>query len=72
MKYYEGKQKLQKAVEDAGIIVRLNERKWGRMWECDELLGLVDTFSGTSGPTPPTDPTGERDLSADQLELNRR
>jgi Fic family protein len=31
-------------LEDAGIIVRLNERKWGRVWECDELLGLVDTF----------------------------
>jgi Fic family protein len=31
-------------LEDAGIIVRLNERKWGRVWECDELLGLVDSF----------------------------
>jgi Fic family protein len=31
-------------LEDAGIVVRLNERKWGRVWECDELLGLVDTF----------------------------
>jgi Fic family protein len=31
-------------LEDAGIIVRLNERKWGRVWECEELLGLVDTF----------------------------
>lgn len=31
-------------LEGAGIIVRLNERKWGRVWECDELLGLVDTF----------------------------
>jgi DNA-binding transcriptional ArsR family regulator len=31
-------------LEDAGIIVKLNERKWGRVWECDKLLGLVDTF----------------------------
>jgi Fic family protein len=34
-------------LEDAGIIVRLNERKWGRVWECDELLDLVDGFERT-------------------------
>jgi hypothetical protein len=22
----------------------VNERKWGRVWECDELLALVDGF----------------------------
>jgi len=29
---------------EAGILVPLNERKWGRTWECDELLELVDGF----------------------------
>ncbi|HEV2789701.1 MAG TPA: Fic family protein [Solirubrobacterales bacterium] len=29
---------------DAGILVPLNERKWGRAWECDDLLELVDRF----------------------------
>jgi len=29
-------------LEAAGIINKLNERKWGRVWECDELLTLVD------------------------------
>ena len=31
-------------LEGAGIINRLNERKWGRVWECDQLLSLVDSF----------------------------
>jgi len=31
-------------LEDAGILNRLNERKWGRVWECDQLLDLVDSF----------------------------
>jgi Fic family protein len=31
-------------LEDANIITRLNERKWGRVWECDALLQLVDSF----------------------------
>jgi Fic family protein len=31
-------------LEDAGILDRLNERKWGRVWECDQLLSLVDSF----------------------------
>jgi Fic family protein len=31
-------------LEEAGIVRRLNERKWGRLWECDELLGLVEDF----------------------------
>lgn len=29
-------------LEAAGIIKRLSERRWGRVWECDELLTLVD------------------------------
>lgn len=31
-------------LEDAGIVRRLNERKWGRAWECTELLELVEAF----------------------------
>ena len=32
------------ALERAGILNRLNERKWGRVWESDQLLNLVDAF----------------------------
>jgi Fic family protein len=31
-------------LERAGILQRLNERKWGRVWECGELLQLVEDF----------------------------
>jgi Fic family protein len=31
-------------LEAIGILNRLNERKWGRVWECDQLLTLVDSF----------------------------
>jgi DNA-binding transcriptional ArsR family regulator len=31
-------------LEDAGIVRRLDERKWGRAWECTELLELVEAF----------------------------
>jgi hypothetical protein len=31
-------------LEEAGILTKLNERKWGRVWECGELLELVDDF----------------------------
>jgi Fic family protein len=31
-------------LEEAGILTKLNERKWGRVWECGELLKLVDNF----------------------------
>ena len=31
-------------LEDAGILRLLNQRKWGRVWECDELLDLVEDF----------------------------
>jgi Fic family protein len=38
-------------LQDAGILKRLNERKWGRVWECDELLDLVGDFEqGISTP----------------------
>ncbi len=33
-----------KQLEDAGILGRLNERRWGRVWECDELFELVEAF----------------------------
>jgi hypothetical protein len=31
-------------LEATGILKALNERKWGRVWECGELLALVDDF----------------------------
>lgn len=31
-------------LEEAGILRRLNERKWGRLWECEELLQLATDF----------------------------
>ena len=31
-------------LQAAGILKSLNERKWGRVWECHELLSLVDRF----------------------------
>lgn len=31
-------------LEDVGVLHQLNERKWGRVWECDELLQLVEDF----------------------------
>lgn len=34
-------------LESAGILRRLNQRKWGRVWECDELLDLVEDFERT-------------------------
>lgn len=34
-------------LERAGILHRLNERKWGRGWECDQLLNLVDAFENS-------------------------
>jgi Fic family protein len=38
-------------LEQAGILKKLNERKWGRVWECGELLTLVDAFEkGVSMP----------------------
>lgn len=29
---------------ETGILRPLNERKWGRAWECDELLDLLEDF----------------------------
>ena len=34
-------------LERAGILHRLNERKWGRVWECDQLLNLVNAFENS-------------------------
>ncbi len=52
-------------LQDAGILQKLNERKWGRVWECDELLALVDQFEKTvSG-------ADRRASSANQLALRR-
>jgi Fic family protein len=31
-------------LQDAGILNKLNERKWGRVWECSELLSLIEDF----------------------------
>lgn len=31
-------------LQGAGIMRPLNERKWGRVWECDELLELIEGF----------------------------
>ena len=31
-------------LEEAGILKKLNERKWGRVWECGELLALIENF----------------------------
>jgi hypothetical protein len=31
-------------LEDASVLRRLDERKWGRVWECNELLELVEDF----------------------------
>ncbi len=34
-------------LEDTGVLQRLSERKWGRVWECGELLSLVEEFEKT-------------------------
>jgi Fic family protein len=31
-------------LQDAGVLRKLNERKWGRVWECEDLLRLIDAF----------------------------
>lgn len=31
-------------LEEARILKRLDEKKWGRVWECDELLELVEAY----------------------------
>jgi Fic family protein len=38
-------------LEAANVLKRLNESKWGRVWECGELLALVDDFE-RSASTP--------------------
>lgn len=37
-------QKALTKLEELGIVRRLNERKWGRAWECPELLDLIEVF----------------------------
>ena len=44
-------------LEEAGILVKLNDRKWGRAWECDELLEVVDDFE-MSVSTPSSERAG--------------
>jgi Fic family protein len=40
-------------LQDAGVLRKLNERKWGRAWECEDLLRLVDDFEKrVSTPRP--------------------
>lgn len=42
-------------LEEVGVLHRLNERKWGRVWECDELFELVEGFEEmVSSSTQPT------------------
>lgn len=36
-----------KQLEEARILQRLNERKWGRVWECGDLLELLESFEET-------------------------
>jgi Fic family protein len=35
-------------LEAAGVLEKLNERKWGRVWECSELLALGEDFERTA------------------------
>ena len=37
------------ALEGAGVLRRLNQRKWGRLWECDALLDLISDFERQLG-----------------------
>jgi Fic family protein len=39
-------------LEQAGVLQRLTERKWGRVWECGELLTLVDAFERSVSSIP--------------------
>jgi Fic family protein len=40
-----------KQLEAAGIVQRLNEKKWGRLWECGGLLQLVTDFEAQVSTT---------------------
>jgi Fic family protein len=47
------------ALEEAGVLRPLNERKWGRLWECDALLELVSDFERqTAESAQPRSSTG--------------
>jgi Fic family protein len=39
-------------LEQAGIMHPLNERRWGRVWECRELLELIEDFEETVRQAP--------------------
>ncbi|MGH2763563.1 MAG: Fic family protein [Thermoleophilaceae bacterium] len=45
-------------LEESGILNRLNEKKWGRLWECAELLDLVGNVEKSMAT-----PSGGLDLS---------
>jgi Fic family protein len=47
-----------RALEQAGVLQRLNANKWGQLWECDALIQLVSDFE-TKMSSPPTIPVGE-------------
>ncbi|MGA9313840.1 MAG: Fic family protein [Solirubrobacteraceae bacterium] len=38
------------ALETVGVLRRLNEKKWGRLWECEALLSLIDDFERQLSP----------------------
>lgn len=46
------------ALEKAGALKRLNEKKWGQLWECDALIELVSEFE-TEMSSLPTAPAGD-------------
>jgi Fic family protein len=56
-------------LQAAGILKSLNERKWGRAWECHELLALVDRFE-KSVSTPSAPPCSEQS-NRGRLRLSR-
>lgn len=41
-------------LEETGIMRPLNERKWGRVWECRELLELIQDFEESARRPPPS------------------
>lgn len=55
-------------METAGIVHPLNERKWGRAWECRELLELIEEFESSvrSGTYSSCKPFKRYDKSAEE------
>ena len=58
-------------LEDAGIVRRLNERKWGRAWECDGLLELIEGFEESVGAANPPAGGPPSSLVLDELREER-